>query len=164
MSAVYPNHKVMGVFTKKEVKIRTQWIKFHCAENVDPDASARETMEKYLAKISGKAPFAIIGIEIKKLPEVKLGAKLNKQNNYITLRATFLDGELKLTSSWGGLKLSGDFVGNPATKELFSEICAWEKRNLGANIARRMDDLCEVAQKSKTLVEFVEGTSKLLNE
>lgn len=54
-----------------------------------------------------------------KLPIPKVGAKLNTQHDYLTLRATFADGTtLNLTTSRNGTKTSGSALDNPLSRPL----------------------------------------------
>lgn len=149
-----PTHQVKAIFNQNGQHIQTSKIKFRHEGDEPVEATARTVVIKFLTSLHKKPkPFTIETLQVTALKPAKLGAKLNKQHDYISLKATFLDGSMTLTSSWGGIKLSGDFVGHPATKEIFDASIVYEKRTK-KNMASAMDPLLETAQSVKTFEEF----------
>lgn len=155
----YPTHQVKGVFVQNGQRIQTQKIKFIGGD--DPEKAGRATIETYLTQGRRNKPFEIEKVEVTKLKAPKLGAKLNKQHDYVTLTATFLDGTARITSSWGGFKVSGDFIRHPATDKLFAASFAYEKRTK-KNVAGALEQLLPLANSSKEFTEFVKKTQKTL--
>jgi|GEM_PF-6782751 len=149
----YPTHSVVCVFVEKGVRIQTGKIKF--VGGTDIDASARAAANKYLSSMKRRVPYSIESLTVKPLPAPKLGAKLNKQHDYVSLRAVFLDGTITMTTSWGGLKASGDFVRHPDSDRLFDAACAYEKRHK-CNVVGVMEALCADANSCHEFFAFVD--------
>lgn len=152
----FPNYSVAGILIDKlGRKCRTQKLKFFCEESTPQDKKeeiAKDVVGK--AFCSGRNPDTIESITIAKLPPVKLGAKLNNQHDYMTLTANFLDGTLRFTTSYGGFKVSGDFVGNPLGSQLMKKWSVLEKQP-GKKIGEKMEELRKLASESKTMEEFM---------
>lgn len=159
----FPTHSVKGILLHKGQRVQTQKLKFHCPKGENPNAIARQTLTEYVSQIRSREPYTIQEFEIKELPAPKLGAKLNEQHDYVTLRATFLDGVLNMTTSFSGFKMSGDFINNPLTDQLFEKIRSWEKQE-EMNVVKVMKDFLKEAQESKTLEEFVQKASAILDK
>lgn len=149
----YPTHQVVCVFIENGQRIHTGKIKFF--GGADVDASARAAAVATLEGFKRKYPYTIDSLTVKPLPAPKLGAKLNKQHDYVSLRAVFLDGTITMTTSWGGLKSSGDFIRRPESDKLFDAALAYEKRTK-KNVVGVMDALCADANACKDFAAFVE--------
>jgi len=158
-----PTHHATGHFKDKGFQVRTGKIKFHCPAGGDPQKHGEETIAKYLSDPKPRPGIVMERVDVKPLAPPKLGAKLNKQHDYVTLRATFPDGVLSMTSSWGGFKITGDFVSRPETRAIFQATQTWERKTK-RNVAQKMDDLLILAQASKTYPEFCEKLQKKLEE
>lgn len=81
-------------------------------------------------------------------------AKLNVQHDYITLRVVFADKTgFNFTRSRYGVKLSGVH----ATRELLKFLDCWCERERGKVYLKQMEALREIAERSTTIQEFING-------
>lgn len=151
-TTVYPTHEVFGIFNDGRNRVRTEKIKFHPGEQPLEEAG-RKVVENYLGQHKRKQPPVIESVTVTVLKAPKLGAKLNNQHDYVSLRAVFLDGKLNLTTSWGGMKMSGDFLRRPESNILFDAAGAYEKRTK-RNLVGVMDELCNLAIANKDFASF----------
>lgn len=129
---------------------------------VQPGEDAKQVAEREL-----RARFArwlveyptIVELTVKALPKPKLGVKLNKQHDYVTLTATFADGVFRFTTSWGGSKVSGDFVGTPGATEVLS--VAHQRRLQSGVPLKSVEELATAAQGCTLFSDFVANVRSL---
>jgi len=153
----YPNHTVTAILTdSRGIRARTGKIKFYAdpqASQENKETAAREEVERHFCRSKSRNPSTVTSLTLAKLAPPKLGAKLNEQREYITLRATFLDGTLSFTTSYRGISVAGDFIHDKIASDLIQLVSQLEKTD-NRKAGERMHWLCELAKASKTLQEF----------